>query len=260
LVTTAGRYRLPCASSRTAVPAPAPAPVRSSRSESAHGSDNRFWLWTFQGGCAVYAVPCVQVRSVARRPRDFVPVVDHLLVLHRNGVVHGDVRCDNIAVGSHLVDFGHCRDARVVDGPGGGGASAALTSAMWNDWRALSAVLFRHHEFQLPPAPEREQNAHLLPWWRRWWIAVATAAVAHRRPQIGQAEPCETPAQPAWLAHQKLRVRMDALKSFGARAAPRPGLPDIEAHATDLTDFLEAAESARWTVKPVRTESFCYAD
>jgi hypothetical protein len=220
--------------------------------ERVHGSDNRFWLWMFQGCCAVYASDYVVERHAARRPRDVVPVVDHLLALHRSGVVHGDVRCCNVAFGSHLVDYKHVCCSGRADGTGG----TTMTASMRDDWGALHAVLFEHHAFQPPPPPpspwKREQAADVRPsWWKRWWIAAA-AAVFHRRPAV--REPDYTAHSRALMMHKVVRDQMNELQSFAARHDLRTGLVEIEAHVIVLKDFLAAAEAARWSVTPVSTK------
>jgi hypothetical protein len=216
--------------------------------ERVHGSDNRFWLWTFRGFCAVYASDYGEERHVARRPRDAVPVVDHLLALHRCGVVHGDVRCCNVAFGSHLVDYKHVRCPGRADGFIGRTVTLTMTAPMRVDWRALHAVLFDHHAFQPPPLPsspwKREQAVHVRPfWWKRWWIAAA-AAVFHRRPAV--REPDRTAHSRALMMHRAVRDQMDELQSFAARDDLRTGLV--------LKAFLAAAEAARWSVTPVPTK------
>jgi hypothetical protein len=217
--------------------------------ERAHGSDNRFWLWTFRGCLAVFSSEYVDERHVARGPRDLVPVVDHLLALHRSGVVHGDVRYCNVVFGSHLVDYKYIRCPGRADGSGG----TTMTASMRDDWCALHAVLFEHHTFQPPPLPspwKREQVDVRPSWWKRWWIAAA-AAVFHRRPAIRQAD--YTAHSRAMMIHKKLRNQMNELQSFAARDDLRSGLVEIEAHVIALKAFLAAAEVARWSVTPVPT-------
>jgi hypothetical protein len=219
--------------------------------ERVHGSDNRFWLWTFQGFCAVYASDYVEERHAARCPRDFVPVVDHLLALHRSGVVHGDVRCCNAAFGSHLVDYKYIVCSGCADGTG----DTTMTAPIRDDWRALRAVLFEHHAFQPPPLPppwKREQAADVRPsWWKRWWSAAA-AAVFHRRPAV--REPDRSGPARALMIHKMLRDQMNELQFFAARDDLRTGLVEIEAHVIALKAFLAAAEAARWSVTPVSTK------
>jgi serine/threonine protein kinase len=64
--------------------------------ERGHGSNTRDTLWDFRGRFSVYATMFYVGQHVAWRPQDFIPVVNHLLWLHQDGFVHGDIRCCNI--------------------------------------------------------------------------------------------------------------------------------------------------------------------
>jgi serine/threonine protein kinase len=227
-----------------------PVPLGDCREE---GCESREWLWTFRGRCAVYVTPFHEGRHVARSALEFIPVVDHLLSLHRLGLVHGDIRCSNIVFGSdagggppngRLIDFdfggkidittgtptyppGYC--SYLEDGQRRGEGGKAIT--LRDDWFALGGVIFRLHDFR-------------------------------RRPKAGAAHAASSPFPPSFgppsselLAYRddyELEVEARRLQDFGIWDAP-DDLAEIEQHAMALKTYLRTVAAAGWQVSPAWT-------
>jgi tRNA A-37 threonylcarbamoyl transferase component Bud32 len=43
----------------------------------------------------VISIPYLVGKHVATRPKAFIPIIDHLVALHNDGFVHGDIRACN---------------------------------------------------------------------------------------------------------------------------------------------------------------------
>lgn len=206
--------------------------------ERGHGSNTRDTLWDFRGRFSVYATMFYVGKHVAWRPQDFIPVVNHLLWLHQDGFVHGDIRCCNIVFRmdeqGRLIDFDY--GGRVVGNPVGailsyppgynffeladgvrlGTEGGAIT--MRKDWFAMNAVIFKCHEFRRPRLPPR------------------TGASA-----LGPAQ--------AMLDSDTFLDRKEEFFAFSEQEIPDK-IEDIKEHAKALTGFLELAAAAGWTVTP----------
>jgi serine/threonine protein kinase len=138
--------------------------------ERGHGSNTRDTLWDFRGRFSVYATMFYVGQHVAWRPQDFIPVVNHLLWLHQDGFVHGDIRCCNIVFRmdeqGRLIDYdfggritGNHDGATptyppgynffgLADGVRLGTEGGAMT--MRKDWFAMHGVIFKCHDFRRP--------------------------------------------------------------------------------------------------------------
>eukprot|EP00980_Cylindrotheca_fusiformis_P007167 scaffold1506_cov74-Cylindrotheca_fusiformis.AAC.2 len=115
----------------------------------------------------IIAVPYRPGSHIARKPKDFVPIIKQLQELHNMGFVHGDIRAFNTVFGekenegSWLIDFdfgGKIGDsstkystgyrARLDDGyRKGEGGNPILT---WHDWFALGQLIFYVHSIDEP--------------------------------------------------------------------------------------------------------------
>eukprot|EP00980_Cylindrotheca_fusiformis_P008024 scaffold1707_cov88-Cylindrotheca_fusiformis.AAC.3 len=116
---------------------------------------------------------------IAKKPKDFVPIINQLQELHDKGFVHGDIRAFNTVFGekenegSWLIDFdfgGKIGDsstkyptgfrARLDDGYRmGEGGNPILT---WHDWFALGQLIFYVHKICRPKEVTDEINVGLL--------------------------------------------------------------------------------------------------
>jgi hypothetical protein len=208
------------------------------------GSNDRGWLWEFRGGCWVYMTPYVVGCHTAHAPREFIPVVKHLLELHQRGLVHGDIRCCNIAFNSDGtgglidVDFGGkinnatypsgYKFKDVQDGYRRGKVGGTIT--MRDDWFALDSVMFRFHDI-LEPGEETGRSA-------RRELQVADGA---------GAEPC--PVASTASNNSRLRREMDRLRKFAKKKTP-DDLSEIVEHARALEEFFADADKLGWTVEP----------
>jgi serine/threonine protein kinase len=234
------------------------------------GCDRREWLWTFRGRCAVYVTKFHEGRHVARSALEFVPLVDHLLSLHRMGLVHGDIRCSNIVFGPdagggppncRLIDFdfggkiditngtptyppGYC--SYLEDGRRRGEGGKIIT--LRDDWFALGGVIFRFHDFRRrPPAGAAHAAAAAA--------AAATATAAAAAAAAPPFPPSIGPSSSELLAYRddyELEVEARRLKDFGVWDAP-DDLSEIEQHAMALKTYLRTVAAAGWQVSPAWT-------
>ena len=123
------------------------------------------WLWECQGQPKVIATPYHEGKHYATHPNQFIPIVNYLDNLHKNGYVHGDIRAYNIVLKYHdsednikpegwLIDFdfgglvkhnypkypsGY--EKNLTDGFRRGESGQPITYDQ--DWYALGQMLFR---------------------------------------------------------------------------------------------------------------------
>jgi serine/threonine protein kinase len=129
----------------------------------------------------VISIPFLPGFHVAKKPSDFIPVIDHLVALHDGGFVHGDIRGYNILVrggndekSGYLIDFdfggskiasplvteeGHNEQIHEAKYPSGyrtelvdGNRKGKFDEKImpWHDWYALGRLIFHIHEFCRP--------------------------------------------------------------------------------------------------------------
>jgi serine/threonine protein kinase len=224
--------------------------------ERGHASDNRDWLWTFRGRCRIYVTAYHPGQHVAWSPLDFIPVVDHLLQLHRMNLVHGDIRCSNIVFhgpeSGCLIDFDFGGEVNLANGtpkyPSGfnfvlrdglrrGIVGGRIT--LRDDWYALKGVVFTLHEFRPPKIAVEVEDEPRLPWWKRRW-----RQVFQRRARTG-----EEGTMRALISEKLVRDKMTTFIDFADGSCP-DNLAEIEVHAELLMDALRAAAASSWTVTP----------
>jgi serine/threonine protein kinase len=125
----------------------------------------------------VISIPYLDGKHVATRPKAFIPIIDHLVALHNDGFVHGDIRAYNTVLKSDnnkdpegwLIDFdfgGRKTEAKYPDGyninpddglryPGRKGGEIET----WHDWYALGHLIFHIHRFKRPQYATSEEGA-----------------------------------------------------------------------------------------------------
>ena len=70
-----------------------------------------FWTPSPKKQLLVIATPFRKGRHLAKRPKDFLPIINHLETLHDKGYVHGDIRAFNVVFpeekcgSGYLIDF-----------------------------------------------------------------------------------------------------------------------------------------------------------
>ena len=68
------------------------------------------WLWDFCGRVKVICTEFHEGVHYAKRPEHFIPIINHLEQLHKNGYVHGDIRAYNMVLkypdSNHVFRFG----------------------------------------------------------------------------------------------------------------------------------------------------------
>jgi len=132
------------------------------------------WLWDNYGKLQLIETAFRKSRQQnvheAQRPGDFIPIINHLLHLHEQGFVHGDIRAFNMVFDGNdgkLIDFdlsGVVGKARYPLGykstlPDGIRCGHALNLIeKHHDWYALGKVIFVYHEFQEPDKLVEEDN------------------------------------------------------------------------------------------------------
>ena len=129
-----------------------------------HGR-NEFYAESPDKRLLVIATPFRKGRHVAKRPVDFLPIIEHLEMIHKAGYVHGDIRAFNTVFGNEeggrgcLIDFdfsGKMGEVFYPDGykpllddgfrDGKGGKEIKA----WHDWHALGSLIFVIHELDSP--------------------------------------------------------------------------------------------------------------
>jgi serine/threonine protein kinase len=139
----------------------------------------------------VISIPYLDGKHVATRPKAFIPIIDHLVALHNNGFVHGDIRASNTVLNysdtddnkdpeGWLIDFdfgGRKTEAKYPDGynaylPDGlrysGKKGAEIET--WHDWYALGRLIFDIHSFDLPEDATPEEDGlyrRMQKFWKR---------------------------------------------------------------------------------------------
>ena len=124
---------------------------------------NCFWTQSPEKQLLVISTPFRKGSHVAQRPRDFLPIIDHLEKLHKAGYVHGDIRAHNTVFSEggtgFLIDFDNSGKAGEVvypkgynpllpdgDRRGKGGEKIKV----WQDWYALGRLFFDVHKIEPP--------------------------------------------------------------------------------------------------------------
>lgn len=60
--------------------------------------DEMDWLWRYQGKLLIVSTPYHDGVHYAMRPYHFLPIINHLQQLHRQNIVHGDIRAYNMVL------------------------------------------------------------------------------------------------------------------------------------------------------------------
>ena len=122
-----------------------------------------FWTQSPKKQLLVIATPFRKGRHFAKRPNEFLPIIEHLEALHRAGYVHGDIRAYNTVFSEggtgFLIDFdnsgkageavypkGYNRKLDDGDRVGEGGEEIKV----WEDWYALGQLIFYVHKIEPP--------------------------------------------------------------------------------------------------------------
>jgi hypothetical protein len=171
----------------------------------------------------VIATPFIEGTHFAKSIQQFVPLVEQLRDLHRDGYVHGDIRARNIAFaegdGSRLFDWDLGGQVDTVVYPKGYNNVLAdgtrrnkpggLISRS-DDWFAFSKVAFGVHKIE-PPLVSLDKDS-----------GTTLAAMYRRRDELGKV--------PSEMNDK-----------------------DIDSRAGELIDFFRKATESGWTVKPGET-------
>jgi hypothetical protein len=130
-----------------------------------------FWIDSKERGLLIIAIPFRPGCHYAKRPSEFVPIINELQKLHKSGFVHGDIRAFNIVFGTdtgHLIDFDFGGKVDKVHYPTGyrqmlkdgirpGTERDLITKS--DDWHALGQLIFYIHGVNLTPdLPKGEED------------------------------------------------------------------------------------------------------
>ena len=137
------------------------------------------WLWSYKGKLLVICTPYHKGVHYAKHPCHFIPIINHLAQLHKQGFVHGDIRAYNMvlqydslsseieqrAIGTScgnakgwLIDFDYGGKNGGVKYPKGyqhllddgkrpGEAGNMIT--IMDDWKSLINLLFHAYYFEI---------------------------------------------------------------------------------------------------------------
>ena len=139
--------------------------------------DDHHDLWENSGNLLVIETPFREGRHFAKTPADFLPIIDELEALHKQGFVHGDIRGFNTVFSSvpnkgWLIDFdfGGFKHLETTvypegykrylnDGSRMGSGGKKITE--WHDFYALAQLLFLFHDFVEPAGSTDATNSSL---------------------------------------------------------------------------------------------------
>jgi hypothetical protein len=152
--------------------------------DASYGEDH-FWTWSNKKLLRVIETSYIVGLHCARRPTHFLPIIDHVQFLHKQGFVHGDIRAFNTVYDCDKVDDAKEPEGRLIDLDFSGrdgvatypkgyerhladGArlgngetdSAYHVLQMWHDWYALGRLIFDVHKF-IPPHGHARDNFYL---------------------------------------------------------------------------------------------------
>jgi hypothetical protein len=87
-----------------------PSPGERGNDAADHSSSKEHRLWRSQGELVVFETPFREGRHFAKKPGEFVPIIQALEKLHEDGFVHGDIRGFNTVFSENegegwLIDF-----------------------------------------------------------------------------------------------------------------------------------------------------------
>jgi serine/threonine protein kinase len=150
-----------------------------------------FWTQSPKKQLLVIATPFRKGRHFAQRPNDFLPIIEHLEMLHRAGYVHGDIRAFNTVFPEEegdqgcLIDFDYSGKAGEVvypkgynrnldDGERTGKGGNKIEK--WQDWYALGQLIFYVHQID-PPSEDVNKFRSLFLECERFWLNVRADGV-----------------------------------------------------------------------------------
>jgi hypothetical protein len=133
------------------------------------------WLWDNYGKLQLietaFVESCQPNVHEAQRPGDFIPIINHLLHLHEQGFVHGDIRAFNMVfdgMDGKLIDFDLSGKVGETLYPLGYktelpdsyrcGVEQQLIEPH-HDWYALGKVIFIFHDFLEPDKPGKQDTS-----------------------------------------------------------------------------------------------------
>jgi hypothetical protein len=126
------------------------------------------------GSFLLISIPYLRGKHVATRPKAFLPIIDHLVAMHQQGLVHGDIRACNTVLDykdttsidddddpkGWLIDFDLGGCVGIATYPDGynvwlpDGVRVRVPSGTniekWHDWYAFGQLIFTAHKFTRP--------------------------------------------------------------------------------------------------------------
>jgi serine/threonine protein kinase len=137
----------------------------------------------------VISIPYLDGKHVATRPKAFIPIIDHLVALHNDGFVHGDIRACNTVLNYSDTDNNKDPEGWLIDFDFGGrktkakyldGYNAYLSDGLrysgkkgaeietWHDWYALGRLIFLIHRFNRPQYATSEEGVLYMRMYNFW--------------------------------------------------------------------------------------------
>ena len=144
----------------------------------------------------VISTPFRKGSHVAQRPKDFLPIIEHLEKLHEAGYVHGDIRACNTLFPEeegdpgYLIDFDFSGKAGTVcyptgyvrgldDGDRRGFENENIEK--WQDWFAFGRLMFDIHQFVPPGEGEFLMDYYLC---KDYWMHVKACPPPHKNEEL----------------------------------------------------------------------------
>jgi hypothetical protein len=173
----------------------------------------------FESRLLVISTPFLEGGHYAQSPADFLPLVDQLQELHREGFVHGDIRGFNTAFAKD------------------GGSSSFFD---WDLGGKVEEVNYpKNYRAALVDGERLDRKGQVIRTLDDWWAFTFLALVKHDF----------TPPRSTEGGSSSLATSYSDLKEFIHRDAGEA----VATHVANLKTFLQNAEANSWMVSPYHT-------
>jgi hypothetical protein len=221
--------------------------ILAAESENCHIND-KFWIKSKERTLLIIAAPYRRGCHVAKKPGDFVPIIDQLEELHEKQYVHGDIRAFNTVFGEQenegwLIDFDfggklgstcYPRGYRgtLVDGyrQGDGDDEPANEIPQWHDWYALGQLIFSVHVMSEPEGASPDaaiiQFHKVATRWKKLSQHPSSAMIAELRACLGSLD------EQGWTVspNETFKIQLDKTTTLSETHRGSTGSPPEKKH------------------------------